>query len=457
MQLSAVMAAIPNPARITRRRTVTSEDVVDFIRGASRRSVSFELSDGESSNEGSCISSFWESSDEEDLTSLSGHSSLSDSELFSGDSSDEEGKKQGETDTESDNEIETGPHPAPLLDDDVYPPLKRPRMSGLEFCKSGANVSSDVHDEDDQAGGGDDDKNGTYRGGKAGRGGKGGAGGRGGYKSSRGGGQDRTGRSRGRGGRSGGRDKRSQCGADDSRPYLLPKNAVSILSKDTGFKEGNDFLPCRQPGPQIPDDVEVSALRLFELFFDDEVMERIIRCTLAYTESRKEHKKNRYTLFMRKELTKKECKSFLGSLILLGIHGVRNYRKAWSASKAQFLVRLQDLMSCQRFELIGTFLHIVTNEEEVASEGDPLKKIRPLPEYIKQRCSELYQPLQQISIDERMVKSKARCHLIQYMKDKPRASSTGCWRTPLATRLILICTRERRRTELTMVFLMMSL
>ena len=66
---------------------------------------------------------------------------------------------------------------------------------------------------------------------------------------------------------------------------------------------------------------------------------------------------------------------------------------------------------------VGTFLHMVTNEE-VPSEGDPLKKIRPLHECIKQRCSELYQTLPQLSIDERMVKSKVRCHLIQYMKDK---------------------------------------
>ena len=51
--------------------------------------------------------------------------------------------------------------------------------------------------------------------------------------------------------------------------------------------------------------------------------------------------------------------------------------------------------------------------------SDPLRKIRPLYELIKDKCSMLYQPLQDLSIDERMVKSKARCHLVQYMKNKP--------------------------------------
>ena len=51
--------------------------------------------------------------------------------------------------------------------------------------------------------------------------------------------------------------------------------------------------------------------------------------------------------------------------------------------------------------------------------SDPLRKIRPLQDYIKEKCLQLYQPFQYLAVDERMVKSKARCHLVQYMKDKP--------------------------------------
>ena len=111
--------------------------------------------------------------------------------------------------------------------------------------------------------------------------------------------------------------------------------------------------------------------------------------------------------------------AFLGCLILLGIHKVRNHRKAWSHSKAQHLIRLQDLMTCQTFELVGCFLHVVTPKEEQSMSGDRLRKLKPFVNLIKSNCLTFYQPLQHLSVDERMVKSKARCHMIQYIRNKP--------------------------------------
>ena len=43
------------------------------------------------------------------------------------------------------------------------------------------------------------------------------------------------------------------------------------------------------------------------------------------------------------------------------------------------------------------------------------------------KCLELYQPLQQISVDERMVKSKARSKFRQYMKNKPTKWGMKYW------------------------------
>ena len=156
-------------------------------------------------------------------------------------------------------------------------------------------------------------------------------------------------------------------------------------------------------------------------------MERMRSCTLAYAESRKTEKKKCYEIFMRRSSTKEELMAFIGALILLSINRVRNHRKAWSCARAQGIVRLSELLTCQRFELVGCFLHVVSPEEEEAMESNRLKKLLPLLSHITEKCFEYYQPVQQLSIDERMVKSKSRCHMVQFMKDKPTKWGFKLW------------------------------
>ena len=92
------------------------------------------------------------------------------------------------------------------------------------------------------------------------------------------------------------------------------------------------------------------------------------------------------------------------------INSVRNYHLAWSKKSSQHLSHLHQLMSSDRFEAIGAFLHAVTEEEESSMSTHKLKKILPLHDIIKKKCLDLYQPLQQLSMDERMVKTKAPAH-----------------------------------------------
>lgn len=199
----------------------------------------------------------------------------------------------------------------------------------------------------------------------------------------------------------------------------LPHSAISIEMKELANIKHADFCPLREPGIYIPGDMDVSALSLFELFFDDVVLKRLLDSTLEYAELKKAEKCKRYHLFMRQKLTTAELKAYLGALLRLGIHSVRNHRKAWSTARAQVLIRLRDLLTCQRFELIGTFLHVVTKQEEEEVKEDRLRKLLPSINYIKNKCFEFYQPVQQLAVDERMVKSKARSHLIQFMRNKP--------------------------------------
>ena len=88
---------------------------------------------------------------------------------------------------------------------------------------------------------------------------------------------------------------------------------------------------------------------------------------------------------------------------------------------------LSELMTCERYEVIGTFLYLVTPEEENALSGNRLCKILFLHNYIKSRCSDLYQPFCQMSVDEQMVKSKVRTYFRRYIHNKPTKWGFKYW------------------------------
>ena len=84
-------------------------------------------------------------------------------------------------------------------------------------------------------------------------------------------------------------------------------------------------------------------------------------------------------------------------------------------------------MPRNRFEAINCFFHIVSLEEEASLVNDPLKKVRSLYNTIKERSLQYYRSLQELSIDERMVKSKARIHFRQYIRNKPTKWGFKFW------------------------------
>ena len=161
-------------------------------------------------------------------------------------------------------------------------------------------------------------------------------------------------------------------------------------------------------------------LYLFCLFVDDEILNRLAaNTTTQYAAPKKDAKPTMHMKFKRHPLTADKIMRFLGCLLLLSIDSVQNYRQAWNDKSSQHLVYLNHLLTHDRFEQIRPFLCVVTVEEEAELSQHRLKKILPFQEHVTGKCPEFYQPLQKLSTDDRMVKSKARTHFRQYIRKKP--------------------------------------
>ena len=70
-------------------------------------------------------------------------------------------------------------------------------------------------------------------------------------------------------------------------------------------------------------------------------------------------------------------------------------------------------------------LHVVDPSTE--DKSDKLCKVESFIDYLKSRCVSLYQPRQNLAIDERMVRSRHRSGIHHYIKDKPTKWGIKLW------------------------------
>ncbi|XP_033493159.2 uncharacterized protein LOC117263673 [Epinephelus lanceolatus] len=182
------------------------------------------------------------------------------------------------------------------------------------------------------------------------------------------------------------------------------------------------FIPIREPGPTLDPTASWSPLSLFQLFFSDSIVCTIIENTNANAAKRLKSGLK----FVWKPLTVSDFYIFLSIIIFSGLVKVHvrgdYWRKEWP-----FNFRFPgETMRRDRFESILWSLHLSNPAEDEendrkknTAEYDRLFKIKPLYTEIVNACKVQFQPYQNISIDERMVASRARTGMTRYMKDKP--------------------------------------
>ncbi|XP_049340780.1 piggyBac transposable element-derived protein 4-like [Astyanax mexicanus] len=182
------------------------------------------------------------------------------------------------------------------------------------------------------------------------------------------------------------------------------------------------FTPVRNPGVQLDSHQEYTPLQLFQLFMGGSTVITLCQNTNKYAANRQE--KGMKTPWY--PVTDLEMYQFLSLIIYCGLIKPSTARDLWRKDRLHTFPFPASVMAGCRFEAIFWNLHMSDIEEDLKNDGlrgtsryDRLARLRPLMDEIKIACKAFYQPDQNLAIDERMVATKSRIGIKQYMKDKP--------------------------------------
>ena len=122
------------------------------------------------------------------------------------------------------------------------------------------------------------------------------------------------------------------------------------------------------------------------------------------------------------DVDRDEMKVFVGMLIEMGICKLPRLEMYWSTTNKYTTPELRKVMPLVRFEQIWRFLHLNDSSKQVPHSQpgyDALYKVRPLIDLVAPKLESEYNPHEQVSIDEAMIKFKGRLGFKQYIKAKP--------------------------------------
>ena len=105
----------------------------------------------------------------------------------------------------------------------------------------------------------------------------------------------------------------------------------------------------------------------------------------------------------------------------MGISKSSQYMMYWSTSEILHIPFYPPIMSRNRFSSIIRFIHVSNNQmpRTASAKQDKLAKVRPLIAVLIPKFLNLYNPSQNLSPDESMLKFKGRLSFVQYMQRKP--------------------------------------
>ena len=177
------------------------------------------------------------------------------------------------------------------------------------------------------------------------------------------------------------------------------------------------FSGCEGPS-QFLDPSENNELAFVQLVWPTSLCELIAVETNRYARQKKRPKWV--------DVSTDEVWVFLGIVVLMGIHRLPQIKDYWSMDSLLGVPAVQRSMSLRRFWELWSNLHLVDNETAPAS-GGPARKIQPLLDILTDKFLMCYNPGQELSVDEGMVKYKGRAKGKVHMPKKPVKVGYKIW------------------------------
>jgi len=229
----------------------------------------------------------------------------------------------------------------------------------------------------------------------------------------------------------------------------MPNNRREPLSSLTLNQQNERLIPhLYQPlGPRIDhiaqpllpcqwENSEVTGLRIFELFWDSEVVNVVVEGTNAYgdekgagggcsgrviTAASGDRSENTIARVHShrcrpwKKVTAAEIRVFLALLIYMGARREGGSHGFWKGRGERGAFQA---MSLERFSQIKRFLHI-SNPKLQLSCAEWFQKLERLNSMIRSRCQQFYFPASNVIVDEMMIRFGGRSHHTYRMPSRP--------------------------------------
>lgn len=182
------------------------------------------------------------------------------------------------------------------------------------------------------------------------------------------------------------------------------------------------FQPLRTPGVQLCSNTTYTPLNLFKLFFPVKTVQTLCKNTNKQAAKKIANgKKYKWT-----DVDVEDFYKYIGLLLYMAMVKFDHIADYWRQNHFFSLPLPSQIMPRDRYRTISWNLHLSDPDEDVHNdnkkgtpEHDRLFRVKPLMDQINNACKSFYHPHKHLAVDERMVASKAKNMMSQYVKAKP--------------------------------------